>query len=70
MFIEIVSDLAASHTILLKPKNTLYQGLMSRIKVAQEQRLGLDFHLNTKVCGRLDFDSEKGQKEIIPPSPT
>ena len=25
------------------------------------------FHLNTKICGRLDFDPEKGQKEIIPP---
>ena len=67
MVIEISSDLAAIQTTILKPQNAVYQGLMSRVNMDQRQRLGLDFHSNTKECGRLKFDPEKGHKEIIPP---
>jgi hypothetical protein len=59
--------LAAIQTIILKPQNAVDQGLMGRVKVDKGQCFGFNPNSNTKVCGRLDFDPEKGQKEIIPP---
>lgn len=70
LVIEVSSDLAGIHPILLKPQNAVDQGLVVRIKVNKGQCFGLHPNSNTKVYGGLDFDPKKGQKEIIPPSPT
>jgi len=59
--------LAAVHSILLEPKNAVYQGLKGRVNVDQGQRPSLDFHLNSEVCRRLCLDPQKGPKELIPP---
>jgi hypothetical protein len=66
LVIEVGGDLTRIQTIILKLQNAVNQGLMGRVKRDQGQRLGLDLHLNTKVCRRLGFDPEEGQKEIIP----
>jgi hypothetical protein len=65
--VEVVCNLPAVQPVLMKPQDAVYERLMGRVKVDKGQCFGFNPNSNTKVCGRLDFGPEKGQKEIIPP---
>jgi hypothetical protein len=64
----VVSNLAAIHAVLMKPQDAVNEGLMGRVKVAQEQRLGPDGNPKTEVVFSCLLKLFKGKSEITPPS--
>jgi len=67
LIVEVCGDLAASQTAILKPQDAVDQGLMSRVKRDQRQRLGPDGNPKTEVVFRRSLKVLKGKSEITPP---